>query len=188
VSTPERRELHEDAVRVLTAWRAPDEAQHRLRDEFLDHLAAHENGMWRECTAGHITASTAVLDATGSRVLLTMHAKLKAWLQLGGHCEPGDATLAAVALREATEESGIDGLALLPGPVRLDRHWVPCMGGTYHLDVQYVMVAAAGVRERASAESEELRWFAVDALPASADAALRNLVARAHVAAGTALT
>ena len=45
------------------------------------------------------------------------------WLQMGGHCEPEDATLAAAALREATEESGIAGLTLLPGgPVRLDRH------------------------------------------------------------------
>ena len=173
--------LHDDAVQVLTRWRAPDAGQRRLREQFLDHLAAYANGMWRDCTAGHLTASTAVLDAAGTRVLLTLHAKFKVWLQLGGHCEPGDPTLAAVALREATEESGIAGLTLLAGagPVGLDRHWVPCQGGTYHLDVQYVAVAPDGAREQAGAESDELRWFGVDALPAKADDALRRLVTRA---------
>jgi 8-oxo-dGTP pyrophosphatase MutT (NUDIX family) len=175
--------LHADAVRVLSAWRAPDAGQDRLRGEFLDHLAAHHNGVWRDCAAGHITASAAVLNPAGTRVLLTLHAKIKAWLQLGGHCEPGDGTLAGAALREATEESGIAGLALLPGPVQLDRHWVPpCQGGTYHLDVQYASVApdgADGARITVSAESDDLRWFPVDALPAGADAAVRRLIARA---------
>ena len=164
---------------MLAEWEPPDEKQRRLRGAFLDHLTAHEDGVWRECVAGHITASTAVLNPAGTHVLLTLHAKIKAWLQLGGHCEPGDGTLAAAALREATEESGIAGITLLPGPVQIDRHWVPCQGGTYHLDVQYIAVAPDGTRERASAESDDLRWFPVAALPPSADATVRRLVTRA---------
>jgi 8-oxo-dGTP pyrophosphatase MutT (NUDIX family) len=171
--------LHADVVRVLTAWQPPDDGQERLRREFLDHLATHENGVWRECIAGHITASTAVLDNAGTRVLLTLHSKIKAWLQLGGHCEPSDNALADVALREAIEESGIDHLTLLTGPIQIDRHWVPCQGGTFHLDVQYVAVAPDGARERISDESDNLRWFAIAALPADTDDALRRLVARA---------
>ena len=43
-----------------------------------------------------------MLDAAGDAVLLTLHAKARAWFQLGGHCEPGDLTLAGAALREAS--------------------------------------------------------------------------------------
>jgi 8-oxo-dGTP pyrophosphatase MutT (NUDIX family) len=173
--------LHADAVRVLSAWDAPDDGQELLRRDFLAHLEAHGDGVWRECVAGHLTASTAVLDAAGKRVLLTLHPKAKLWLQLGGHCEPHDTSLAGTALREAAEESGIEDLRLLPGPVRVDRHRVWCHGGSYHLDVQYAAVAPEGAREKISDESDDLRWFELDALPDSADGAVRRLIARARL-------
>lgn len=169
--------LHADAVRVLSGWWTDDGGQDAVRREFLAHLSSHDDGMWRECVAGHLTASAAVLDASGERVLLTLHPKAKLWLQLGGHCERGDTTLAGAALREAEEESGIEGLRLLPGPLRLDRHRVWCHGGSYHLDVQYAVVAPPGAQIRISDESDDLCWFALDALPDPADDVLRRLVA-----------
>jgi 8-oxo-dGTP pyrophosphatase MutT (NUDIX family) len=172
--------LHADAVRVLMGWRAPDAEQEQKRRGFLEHLAAHPDGVWRECVSGHITASTVVLDDSRSRVLLTLHSKVKAWLQLGGHCEAADVTLCDAALREATEESGILGLRLLPDPVQVDRHFVRCHPeGSYHLDVQYLAIAPAGARHQISDESDDLRWFDVGALPEPTDEALRRLVGRA---------
>ncbi|MFB4312611.1 NUDIX hydrolase [Actinomadura sp. 21ATH] len=173
--------LHADTARVLTDWRAPDPEQDRLRAAFLRHLADHPDGTRRECVPGHITASVLVLDASRTRALLTLHGKIKIWLQLGGHCEPGDTTLAGAALREAAEESGIAGLRLLPGgPVQLDRHRVGCHpGGSWHLDVQYAAVAPPDARHAISDESDDLGWFPLDALPEPTDDALRRLAARA---------
>lgn len=172
--------LHSDAVRVLTSWTAPCPDQDEVRRDFLDHLARHPDGVWRRCRPGHITASALVVNAARTEVLLTLHRKLKAWLQVGGHCEPADSSLAAAVLREATEESGIEGLALSRGPVQLDRHRVPCHPeGSWHLDVEYLAFAPEGAVPRISDESDDLRWFPVDALPESTDHVVRSLVGHA---------
>lgn len=160
--------LHADAVRVLRHWDAPTAAQARLRDRYLSHLAAHPDGMSRECRPDHLTASTLVLSHDRSRVLLTLHAKAERWFQFGGHCEPGDLTLAAAALREATEESGVTDLLLSPAPVQLNEHVVPFCGpggGVHHLDVRFMAVAPGDAEHAISDESLDVRWWPADALP-----------------------
>jgi 8-oxo-dGTP pyrophosphatase MutT (NUDIX family) len=161
------------AAGELAGWRPADLAQEALRHAFLAFLAARpDDACRRSCVPGHLTASTVVLDHTGDRVLLTLHPRVGRWLQLGGHCEPGDPTLAATALREATEESGIDGLTLDPRVLHLDVHPITCSLGlpTRHLDVRFLVRAPAGARPRISAESHDLRWWPVDALPYADDA------------------
>ncbi|MCX4436443.1 NUDIX hydrolase [Streptomyces mirabilis] len=173
--------LHDDAVLVLKQY----DDQEELRQVYLDHLSEHPDGMWKACTAGHITASALVIDPVGGRVLLTLHRKLQMWLQMGGHCEPGDPTLAAAALREATEESGIEGLVLLPGgPVTLDRHAIPAPCN-WHLDVQYAALAPAEAVAAISDESLDLRWFPYEEVADVADASVVRLLeaTRARLAA-----
>lgn len=178
-------DLRGDALAVLGAWTAPTPAEEELRVEFLRHLRAHEDGMWRECAPGHLTATTAVLSHDGERVLLTLHPKAEMWLPMGGHCERGDATMADVALREATEESGISGLRLLPGLLALDRHKVWCHPPhSWHLDLEYGALAPPGAEAVISDESLDLRWFPVDAIPEPSDHATRRLARRARALRG----
>lgn len=172
---------HADARRVLAAWSAPDEGQDELRRDWIAYLDARPDALARSAGPAHLTASTLLLDAAGTRTLLTLHPKVGRWVQLGGHVEPTDATLSAAAGREALEESGIEGIYLDPVPVHLDRHRVRCGPGLEvdHLDVQFVATAPQHAQAIRSAESRDLAWFALEALPPDADDALRTLARRA---------
>lgn len=164
-------QLHADALATLEVWSAPSQHQRRLCDRFVAHLRAHGDGLSRECYPDHLTASALVLSADGRQALLTLHTKARQWFQFGGHCEPGDLTLAGAALREATEESGIEGLQLHPVPLRLDEHAVPFCGsrdGVRHLDVWFLATAPAAARAVVSAESLDVRWWPLDGLPGEA--------------------
>jgi 8-oxo-dGTP pyrophosphatase MutT (NUDIX family) len=178
--------LHADAVRTLTAWTPPAAlpGQRELRAEYLEHLDDHPDGVWRSNRPAHITASAMVVDPEAGRMLLTLHPKVGLWLQLGGHCEPEDVSLGGAALREATEESGIEGLTIDAEPVKLDRHQVYCAGRqeppSWHLDVQYLAVAPAGAEPLISDESLDLRWFRWDAPPEPTDESVRVLAEQAR--------
>lgn len=156
--------------------------------EYRDFVDAHDDAVWRSCAVGHITASALVVDTTSRSVLLTLHPKVGRWLQLGGHLEPGDVSLRAGALREVDEESGIRQGAISATPVRLDRHPVPCgrtqdgsVRGSVHWDIQYVVRVEGTPKPQMSSESDDLRWFALDALP-DVDASVAALIDDAQAA------
>jgi 8-oxo-dGTP pyrophosphatase MutT (NUDIX family) len=169
---------HDDALRLLTAYSPLDARQVHLRDDYLEHLAAHPNGTRIECLPDHVTASGLVVDPAAGKVLLGLHVKAGLWLQMGGHIEAGDESVAAAALRECIEESGIADLRLYSElPLALDRHPAPCRPqARYHLDVQFLVIAPPESTPTVSAEQVELRWCPYDALAEPTDEAVRRLV------------
>ena len=156
--------LHAEAVRSLTAWIPPNEDQELLRKEYVDYLQTHADAMTRSSRPAHLTASSVILDEAGARTLLVLHTKIGLWVQPGGHCEPGDRTLREAALREGSEETGVEGLQAGQEPLVLSRHCAPC-GAESHYDVQFLVTAPADAKLVVSEESHDVRWFAVDELP-----------------------
>jgi len=164
--------LHAAAVEELASWEPPTHDQASLRQAYLAFLLAGPDGLWRANAPGHLTASGLVLDATRRFVLLVLHPRAGRWLPPGGHLEPGDDSLAAAALREVTEETGLVGACVDATPLLLDAHPFTCALGipTRHLDVGYVVRAAEtpdGLPPTpvCSDESLDVRWWPVDALP-----------------------
>lgn len=159
--------LRASAVAELTAWHPTEPDQEALRQAYLAFLTAAPDACERACDAGHLTASAVVLSADGRRTCLVHHKIVRAWLAPGGHLED-DPSLAAAALREATEETGIAGLAIDPAPLTLNCHPIACRGRssqTRHLDVRFLAVAPAGAQPVTSDESNDVRWFDVAELP-----------------------
>lgn len=141
------------------------------RARVLDLIEDHLNIAERTCRPGHLTGSAFVVDPAFGRALLMFHRKLQMWLQPGGHAD-GDMNLAHVALREATEETGIDGLFVVTPAIDVDIHRVdpPKEDAHLHLDVRFLVLAPPGAVPKGNHESEALKWvdekdfddFAVD--------------------------
>jgi 8-oxo-dGTP pyrophosphatase MutT (NUDIX family) len=180
--------LHADALATLRGWSAADPEQVDLRGRFVAHLEAHPDGLSRDCRPDHVTAGVVVLSSDLDRVLLNLHRKAQQWFHFGGHCEPGDSTLAGAALREGLEESGLRELDLTESPVELSEHAVPfCAPGqvVHHLDVRYAARVAADHEPAVSDESLAVRWWPLDTLPPLQEEML-VLIRRAHEALGAA--
>ena len=138
-----------------------------LGDRYRALIDGHPDACVRTCRPGHLTGSALVVDSTGANTLLMLHAKFGRWLQPGGHAD-GDANLAAVALREATEETGIENLRIWPQPLHLDIHEVDPPGEDAHLhfDVRFLVQAPADAQPQGNHESRGLRWVPLNGVAA----------------------
>lgn len=127
----------------------------------------HEDAFERNSNTGHITASAFILNANRTSVLLTHHAKLNCWLQVGGHCD-GERDPKAVALKEAREETGLSSLIFLSDDVfDIDIHEIPSNAKDQvhlHFDIRYLMGADEEEILQITSESKDLRWIPLSAL------------------------
>ena len=157
--------MHRDKLlHLLDRYEArhPAEDMARFRGFVERQPRCFERDCWDD---GHITCSAAVLNADASAMLMTLHAKLGKWIQLGGHAD-GDADPLAVACREASEESGLVVEPLLSDVMDLDIHAVPAHGADpahCHYDVRFLLVAehAPLIVTR---ESVALQWVPMEAM------------------------
>lgn len=174
--------LADALVRCRQTWPG-DAAKVAQFQALLDEPAETPHHVFtRTRPGGHFTGSAWLVSRDRQRVLLTHHRKLDRWLQLGGHAD-GDTDLPGVALREATEESGLPALAGESEIFDLDRHWIPerhGMPGHWHYDVRFVVLATTSEAYVVSEESHALAWRHIGAIAAdrAADESLRRMARR----------
>jgi 8-oxo-dGTP pyrophosphatase MutT (NUDIX family) len=168
------------ARRLVATVDAPGPSVREARRLILRWLDDHPDALCRSCAGGHLTGSALVVDAAGGRIALLRHRKLGRWLQPGGHAD-GEANLTLTAWREATEETGVDGLRVAVPAIDLDVHRVEPRGEAphLHLDVRYLVIAPPAARLHRNHESTALVWVdPADLAAYGADDGLRRLAAR----------
>lgn len=154
-------------VDVLTGFapRSPGEAADVAR---LIEIADHDRP-WDRSIPLHLTASAVVVHPPTQRVLLRWHERHEAWMQVGGHGDPGETDPFAIALREAEEETGLADLRAWPSaeaPAILQAVIVPVPANDVepaheHGDLRYVFATDDPDSAVPESDATPLRWLSV---------------------------
>ncbi len=131
----------------------------------LAFVEQHPDCFERSLLIGHVTGSAWILSPDRQQVLLIHHRKLDRWLQPGGHAD-GDPDVAAVALREAQEETGLTSVRLVDeGTIfDVDIHPIPARGevpGHLHYDIRFLLEADPEEAFGFSEEIKNIQWLPV---------------------------
>jgi 8-oxo-dGTP pyrophosphatase MutT (NUDIX family) len=159
------------------ATEAADVARVRALDEAVDDP-------WSRAIPLHVTGSALVVHPATHRVLLRWHARQQAWLQVGGHGDPGETDPLEIALREGAEETGLADL--VPWPHKDVVHVVvvpvPAKGDEpahEHADIRFVLATDRPDDVRPEKPDAPLRWLTfAEARELTAEANLRETLAR----------
>ncbi len=132
-------------------------------------LLQHPDAYQRTHLPGHITGSAWIINQEKTKVLLVQHAKLKKWLQPGGHAD-GDENVLRVATREVNEETGLTNLTTVGnGLFDIDIHAIPARPDQSfpqhdHYDVRFLFKADENDQILISDESTDLKWIPLEDL------------------------
>ena len=140
----------------------------RTEDEAVDLKRLHEldGDPWSRANPLHATGSALIVHPPTRRLLLRWHVRQQAWLQVGGHGDPGEHHPLDVALREAGEETGLRDLAPWPDDSIVHVVVVPVPAAGHepaheHADIRYLLATATPDDATPESPDSPLRWLTV---------------------------
>jgi 8-oxo-dGTP pyrophosphatase MutT (NUDIX family) len=150
----------------------------------LRTLLETANDPYRRDLPLHVTASALIAHPPTGRVLLRWHQRQQAWLQVGGHGDPGETDPLAIVAREAEEETGLTDL--VPWPDAAIRQVVivrvpPGKGepAHEHADIRFFMSTHNPEAARPENPDAPLRWLTLaEAHATTSEPNLRDALTR----------
>lgn len=139
---------------------------------------------WSQSMVLHLTASAVVVHPATNRLLLRWHPHVKAWLQIGGHGDPGESDPLEIALREGVEETGLRDLVPWPDAALVHAVIVPVGArpgkpAHRHADLRFVLATEQPDTAQPENADAPLRWLDVAAATAATrEANLRETIHR----------
>lgn len=155
--------VHRASLRnLLQSYIPSDLNEQHYKTQMLEFLSKYPDCFERFLEVGHFTASAWLLDKDGTKALLMHHAKLGGWFQLGGHSD-GNPNLLEVAIKEASEESGLENIQAISTDIfDIDIHLIPENAKEkvhFHYDVRFLLRHDGSDVVKINHESKELRWI-----------------------------
>jgi 8-oxo-dGTP pyrophosphatase MutT (NUDIX family) len=155
-------------VAVLRDFPCADD-QEQAAVEVITRLAT-DGDPWPRSLPVHVTGSALVVHPPTGRVLLRWHERMRAWLQVGGHADPGETDPYLIAEREAGEETGLRDLTPWPDPIHprvIQVAIVPVPAGRgepphHHADIRYVLSTSTPDAIMPETERARLVWLTPD--------------------------
>lgn len=161
-----RREL----LNLLTQHRTRFMEEAAYVTRAIEFIANHSDCFHRELLPAHVTGSAWVVSPDLDHVLMLHHRKHDQWFQPGGHAD-GDADILRVALRETSEESGVDAshIRLLNHDVfDVDIHTIPANehGPRHeHIDIRFLVEIDDSLHIPGNHESNDILWVRLSDVP-----------------------
>lgn len=155
------------AIPLVGEVRISNQNEMNIAARTKELILTRADAFGRSVDHGHVTGSAVIINTTGTALLMTHHAKLDRWLQLGGHCD-GIRDPFFVALKEGYEESGLRRLEAVSSEILdLDIHLIPRNAKEkehLHYDIRYLFKAKESEDLQVSSESKQLAWVPFDKL------------------------
>lgn len=173
----------------IAAYEPRNEQEEADKQVMLSVLARDEHAFDRSAMA-HMACSIWTVSPDTARTLLVYHNIYRSWSWIGGHAD-GERNLAAVALRELSEETGVvhARLAKLPAggiysleALTVDGHEKRGRYVSSHLHLNVTYLAVADPREPVRVKPDEnsgVKWVAThDAIALSTEPWIRERIYR----------
>lgn len=160
----------EELICKISAYQPANEQEEQDKPNILRYLKEHSGCLCREDRIAHFTASVWAVNRERTKTLMVYHKIYDSWSWIGGHAD-GETDLAAVAMRELEEETGVTGARLVSQDI-FSLEILTVMGhekrGQYvpgHLHMNVTFLAEADEEETLRMQEEEnsgVRWCTLE--------------------------
>lgn len=160
----------EKLISQIKRFKSYNEQEEKDKEMILKYIETFNDVLTRENKMCHFTASNWIVNKQRTKALMIYHNIYNSWAWTGGHAD-GDSNLLRVALKEATEETGIENFKVISDGifgiqiVTVDGHVKrgEFVSSHLHLDCCFLLEAdeSESIRIKAD-ENSNIQWVPIE--------------------------